>query len=114
MVGWYRRPVPLLQRRYVVREERLDRDPSVCVAMVDVATDVAAGRLLAEFSRDRRRFQALGGGQSDFFGGGGSGDYNHGGSGPRAASDDADVPGHRLFRLLRDLDPDHANPFSLS
>ena len=60
MVGGNRGSAPLLQRREVVRGQRRGRDPSVLLAMVDVAADAAADRVLAEISRRKARSRRSG------------------------------------------------------
>src|SRR5262249_61901282 len=60
LVGGYRRPAQLLQGDRLVRGQRRVRDPSLFLALVELAADATAHRLLAEFSEDRQGLDHLG------------------------------------------------------
>ena len=115
MVGGNRGPVPLLRRREVVRAQRRGRDSSVLLAMVDVAADAAADRVLAELSAAGQGRDDLGRRKSAAVVERAHRDHDHRRARDGAAEPGAHVPGRRLPRLSRDLDAGraHAVPVSL-
>ncbi len=115
MVGGNRGSASLLQRRDVVRGQRQGRDPSVLLAMVDVAADAAADRVLAELSAAGQGRDDLGRRKSTAMVERAHRDHDHRRARAGAAEPGAYVPRVRLPQLSRDVDAGwaHAVPVSL-